>query len=571
MAGRFVLLLFGVLATTVLMTRSTPDIIFEEVDPLLWVETDIQVDLGVKRIYLDLTMISPCRELSKNETIMDQKTYSAAEERCNEVYEKYLMNSFKKLATCVPKQRRRVKRFIPLLLGAGSLIFSVASSITSVSYSYGSSGSSYNRLNEKDILDNRQDEDIKMLKVLTNQTISALTEAKELRGEMLQRIKSNRVLIEENTFLITRLSFLTPNIAWDSVILFDLIKSDTLRLEDLVTSCKVNRVNTPALSKLTKTSILEDIQEEDTFLEDVYHPEDSPNIIRLIFTVKVPAVEAKVLKAQWFHHHENLTTNQPLMRYTGPIFAIRNNTNNCTSSIKPPTTTRVRELCKEESFYDTELDKWEVVPKKEEKQFAETQIVSTNQNNIIYCAFKKIFVAGKLRQCPPFTFKLPLDEPFQLGNHTHSFEELRLNLKSQVIQLKSSRYEGKSSKDYEREMESLNEIRIRNEKSIQIAPLLYENGHFVISELVLASIIVLFILLLFGLGWYFCTQKSAADSISRAAGRTNHELTQIIFNNSNPPADQAAQDARDALYFLEGRTLSTRDYDLPNQRNRSRY
>lgn len=203
--------IFILLSSTIIhvFTRSLqPNIIFEEIDPVVWVETDDGVDFGIKKVYLDISIVSPCSSSKPKEHNLDNITYSALEERCKTSYEEIVRASFKKFAQCSPKRRNLVKREpVTITIVGGALIVSLASGVTAAGYSWLSSGSSYNRLNQKDIQDNQQEEDIKNLYKLTNQTVSGLLEARELRKELIEGVSSNRVKIQENSHGLKRLRY----------------------------------------------------------------------------------------------------------------------------------------------------------------------------------------------------------------------------------------------------------------------------------------------------------------------------------------------------------------------------
>lgn len=527
---------------------------FEEIEPIVWIETNDGVEYGVKQVMLELSIVTPCNSLKRTlKEVFDDKPYSYLQERCHESYMSMVAKNFDILSDCLPQDHKmRVKRIVPLLVAGGFALYSIASDITSVSYSYGNSGSSYNRLNQKDILDEKQNREIEYLKNLTNQTLNSLVEAKNIRGQMINMSESNSIKIEQNSRNINRLTFLTPNMAWDSAQLFALLQASSTSLKKLNTSCKRRKLNVDAISEFTKTNMFEDVSEKDTYLESVTRV--SNQTIRFVFNIKVFDKDTKIYKPIWFYHHQNLTTDQAMVKYAGPDFRIYNVSSNCSRGLDREDL-KFKQTCTLENYSDPNLFKWERVTRDEERRH-EMQVFSTDRNYLVYCLFQRIYIVGKIKACPPFPFKVLLDEPFRVGNMSHSVEKMTVQLQGHVVELKSSSFEGRSGSDYAKEVGYYEVIRARNDNSIPKSILNYEKGHLIVSEQVLAIIVVSVILVLLCFcGLYYCLKRQS----NRQSNQPNITINNETMLQGQPLSTSNRNFTRSQSNFYNHRYETIRD------------
>lgn len=517
----------------------------EPTEDIIWTETGIKVDEGVKKGWIDFKLESPCDIYTGEDNSiynMKNSAYKLIKTKCNETFDKMVREVFQDLESCLPSKLARLirpKRFLEPVSWSliGGLTAAAVGGGGSSIYSYISTDSSYNRLNDMENENKRRDDELRRHSASFDDAVTALKDAKEVRSASIELVQEHNRRLMEQKNAILQLSEINPHVFWDAAFLTNLIAKDGEFLERVVSSCGKNRLNTQALFKLTNIKLLKQTDEADTYLEELVKIDSTTLSFR--FNVKVTSTTTHVYKANALRHWINITEQPVFVEYYGTQFVLYNQSNGCLKGIETPTDRWVVDTCENGGFVDPRLNDWrEVVTNEDElKNLTKPFVYKSDTSSFVYCFYHEILVNGSKRLCPPFIFSIPLGVPFQLPGLNHTVSEFTYYIRERTVNIDTFLTTNKTDEDYDREVKLLQQIREKNDKNLQHLKFRVSNDTLVIplnlNYIVIAFIIIAF--LSFG-GYMMCrrSDNTNADEIRRPI----KEDTISIYNNISAPAPE---------------------------------
>lgn len=131
----------------------------------------------------------------------------------------------------------------------------------------------------------------------------------------------------------------------------------------------------------------------------------------------------QVYALEGFQHWANITGTPLYKEYHGPLLALYNHSNNCAKGLYKSVGVRVYETCEEQNFVDQRLkDGWNT--KLEDKNPFEhqqrTQVIDSFPYNVVYCLTRRITFRNKTFDCPPYPFRIRIDQKFSTDDYTYT-------------------------------------------------------------------------------------------------------------------------------------------------------
>lgn len=405
-------------------------------------DTDHAVFKGIMKGKVIYSYVVPCKlDTSSEDWNSPNNVKRVSAERfkreCNQEVSRAITPALTRISKCLPKNKQRAKvrgkRMVdPITLGVLATVVG-ASGGGSAAYSWLSSGSSYNRLNEKDIVDANQTSEINLLKAVVKKQEEELKRAQEVREETLTVSEKHLKLIEGNRNATIHLAEYGSHIAWQSASNHYVIKADQAYLQALADSCQKERLSTNAISKLTGVLEFNDWDESDTYVEQVDRIDNTT--FSIDYHEFLRAIDTKIYEVADFKIWGDIFNKPVPQVYIGPPFALHNSTNNCTLGLDVLKKGRVFSNCSIENYRYPRLDEFEVVETSEEYagESIKPTVYQNHAGSFIYCFQYKIKIGDRLQECPSYPFYLPILTPFSLLNTTHEVMELNVvQLKGQI-------------------------------------------------------------------------------------------------------------------------------------------
>lgn len=165
-------------------------------------------------------------------------------ERCKKTYKELIPPAMRKLGAC--QTRKRIKReplTITAIAVAGVLGAGAAGGLGTARYSYWSSESGYNRLNNKDQLDNDQTLEITESKRKVSSLPLDLEAAQGVKNQIIKTLGDFGAQIPDNTAGVKHLAKYGSYLAWRGFSELTNIKADLAYLPGLTLSCRRNKVD----------------------------------------------------------------------------------------------------------------------------------------------------------------------------------------------------------------------------------------------------------------------------------------------------------------------------------------
>lgn len=394
--------------------------------------------------------------------------------------------NFERLLNCYPDEviLPRMKRAVPLLAAAVpfllkglgvTAVFGVGGGGMGL-YSWLSSSSSSNRLDEKDKLDEIRDRNITDilgaiadLKNLVNSHAEEIRTGKSKIETLTEMVKIHTDKIDQNKQAILHMATMQPSIMWDSMALHSSVEKDAKAIHDIVSSCKRRKMNLAALNRLGGESEMQDFDDNDTHLESI--KKLSNDTVEFRFSVRIEEPDTKILKVVAFNHFVDETTSKPkFVIYGGPTYAIFNSSNGCLRGIDQPEFERVYINCVEEGFVDPSFKRWDTFngTLEERNILARPKMYKTESWSIAYCLYHKIDIGSKSRYCPAHVFKIPISVSFGLPYYNyHNSTFYVKELKESVVELDNIVLMNKTDDDLDREYFLIDKLRNSADTTIE--------------------------------------------------------------------------------------------------------
>lgn len=145
--------------------------------------------------------------------------------------------------------------------------------------------------------------------------------------------------------------------------------------------------------------------------------------ILLEFVADTLDSDTQVYAPEGFKHWANITGTPLYKEYHGPSLALYNHSNNCAKGLYKSVGVRVHETGEEENLVDQRLkDGWNT--KLEDTNPFEhpqrTQVMDSFPSNVVYCFNRRITFKNKTFDCPPYPFRIRIDQKFSKDDCTYT-------------------------------------------------------------------------------------------------------------------------------------------------------
>lgn len=290
---------------------------------------------------------SPCEILrrtyeQKNLSDSDLKIVNTSIDRCREMFDKVWKIKLEEVVLAWSKSslkaHRRNKRFVPLAIAAYLV---VSSSIHMTGFILGAV--SLHKVN------NLRDE----LDELKNKVFNLTELNSQMHSTNVDVLNNLNSKLHNITTDLNKFKVLLGNLSWEiSKLVYDIEKSISL-LEEIEAAAEYDQVNLRALSQLFNYPQFKRYSQKGSKIHSIERIND--NILNFVFSVKSKADNIEVVKNYGITHWVNLSSEPRLVKYTGPIFTLKNNTNNCKIGIEQIGNTFSYEQCSRENYEDARL------------------------------------------------------------------------------------------------------------------------------------------------------------------------------------------------------------------------
>lgn len=400
---------------------------FERVGRTIFLQdTDHQVYTGIEKGKIAYSYYIPCsadvqgKEWDSSHDVQ-RKSFAKFKGECNREINVTISPVLQRMEECLPSNRnraRRIKRFEPITTTLLTTAVAVGGGGTAM-YSWLSADSSYNRLNQKDIIDKNQTEAIDQLRTMFGEHQMMLEKAKEIRNDTLKVVSDHSRQISENRLAIVHLAEISPYYSWRSASIHYVIKADQAYLTAVEDSCKKERLATNAMYKLSGISKFNEWEESDTYVESMTKLD--PLAFEMVYHVFIKSIDTKIYEVADFKIWEDITEVPKLSIYTGPQYALHNKTSNCTLGLDEVKKGKVYMNCTLENYRDPRLDEFKNpnVDRSTAMNLTKPTVYQNHAGSYIYCFNYRIVIENKSLQCPHYPFYLPITASFTLMNRTH--------------------------------------------------------------------------------------------------------------------------------------------------------
>lgn len=505
-------------------------------DPLIWVVTNQAVRSGTGRLIVDYRPISPC-DIDVNMDLLSEQdvkksAYHGLEKLCRKEYDtvnRPLLQEFvdafrnQERARSRKKGGKRQKREL-ITLAVVLIVVTVISIVgwmAQAIYSYSSSSSSYNRLNEKDIDDKKRDEKLNAMEL-------QLKEARDIRSGLLNITDQLDKRITSNSEAINQIATMMPYVSISAANFTLSIHNEREALRRMAYQAARGRASPDDYATFFRFPQLFGLKPEATHLRSIDYSMDG--VISIDMFYDLYASDTQVYRLQPLAHYVDFWEKPTLVRYAGPGWAIHNTTSNCSKGIEDPTYLDVFDTCTVQDFADPRLDNW--VPVKpgdpDYEKFSSPQRAESPLENIISCLFHNITIDGRRRECPYYPFRIPVTVPFELENSVHTVKSDRVEIFAKNVGYQTPRFEERQGESktgtliknlYERNLHSLEAKQFALDKDTLAIPL---------TPLGIVSVlVVLSLMIVLGIWMASCC---LCNRPSPTGGITN------VINGANPPS-----------------------------------
>lgn len=450
---------------------------FEKVDPLLWLPAkEYRVELGLKQVQLDLVTMDPCQIIGRAnwDSAMDVKrtAYEGLIEQCTETYTQKLVPTFLELTKCLPQSRgnRRHKRVVDpvsLTLVLGTMVVLAVGAVTATAIKYLDPNSDYNRLAKLERRDAARKHEIEVLE----SRIIELEVDRNTTADVLTGVNGRVELVRKG---VGHLATLMPAVSWASAEMRLAIHQEILDLKTMVKACKQERLATKEAHRIYRLEEIADADDKDTFIESMELVNNRTIAVR--FNLLTTSMDTQVYAIRGISHFVNETFEPVLMKYVGPSHALFNETNQCSKGLHNPEK-RIYNSCSTKQQKDPRLSDWQPVTDPEEVlQLSKPSVYKTDTESIIYCLYSHIVINGIKVSCPPYAFRLPITIAFEILDHAHHVETIRVAAAERGVTYVTPHLSNGTSEDYEREAKLTKGLYKQHKETIKAGRLSFEKG-----------------------------------------------------------------------------------------------
>lgn len=477
-------------------------------EPIFWVPTDHQVEIGIIEYDIDYSYVNPCQTIHKTSDWQStynvkQKAYLRLHEECNEMFHDTWLTNLEEMLKCkAPSSaneinKGRSKRFVVPFLVITCIIL-VTTAIIATAIHFFDPSSDHNRLAMVEAREREREGEIQDLK-------KAMSTYQTLNNQSATLFEQLTIKAEQNRLGIDNLALLLPEIAWESTKLYMKLHSSSADLREVTEACAKGELAPKAMGRLMALPELKRFNSKDTKLTSIVRK--GPSTINFKFSALKKAENTRVYKANAFTIWTNLTGKPSLSEYAGPKYLIYNESSECTKGIDEPQQRGVFDECGER-WTDPRLKIWvqKKVEEEDHKQLALPTIKKTETHSYVYCLYNNITSNGTSRRCPAHVFRLPLSQSFETAGIRHTATTEKLTIRDEILGIKSLHLNTSDpDEEMDNQLEMINSIRRLN---AQISIALKEKAGWanlpITKETAIGLSILSFLSLFFTIFTYLC-------------------------------------------------------------------
>lgn len=239
--------------------------------------------------------------------------------------------------------------------------------------------------------------------------------SRKIELKILEQLNSlgNALISQEQQ--IYELAKILPTIDWvNGYIQNGIIRATNLLSTILSVKKHSRQVATTELGKLLNTTLLENIEQSDTYLEGIYHVNET---IIFKFYARRYSTDTEVVAVKNFKYWSNILERRPSFNtYTGPSLAVYNSSNNCATGLQGELPRVVTQTCEDENHMDPTLNKWNKTALDLRSSKVDIQVEQDFSAFYIYCWPFKVSINNTAEvDCPPYPFNISNRIPFSIG------------------------------------------------------------------------------------------------------------------------------------------------------------
>lgn len=229
---------------------------------------------------------------------------------------------------------------------------------------------------------------------------------------------------------IHHLAELMPRVSWVSSYIQSRVTAASSDLRTIIDEYSHGRVACKEISDMLNIPALQGIDNADTRFESAELV--NPQLIKMKFAVREKSPNTFVYKVNPFMYWENLTGMPNLMEYRGDKFLIFNESSNCLKAIDEPSQRAVLEDCTARNYTDPRLQYWQtLISTTDIYAYNHTcQVKRTLEYNYIYCFPWNITTKTGIQRAPPYVFRLPINQGFEVPTMKYTPLVRKLNITS---------------------------------------------------------------------------------------------------------------------------------------------
>lgn len=191
-------------------------------------------------------------------------------------------------------------------------------------------------------------------------------------------------------------------------------------------SFRAKRPDIIALGQLFETDALDTIDEDSIDLDSIKITIIAPDSLTVSFVARLKDPATAVYRVKAFKFWSNMLSTPTSNEYVGPEFLTYNKERNCARGISNPSGGYVTAQCNEVDYHDERLSQWSPVP---HATFNNTRLQTFEAYPHVHisCYPQTVKIRGEELDCPIYPWSSDIMEPWQIGLHKHSPENIEIS------------------------------------------------------------------------------------------------------------------------------------------------
>lgn len=420
--------------------------------PVVWVETDNYVDLGLVTAKFEIHFRSPCglllelpvpgqphvmrlqppipqvpaaqtpvqQVIQKEETdaehegnrikraISDISPNTIAFDRCETLYTREFLDVVNN-ARFTNMTSVRPPRFVT------AMVFGYF--VSDIYNTWKSSIS--NTLETKDLHQRVQFLTLELQQLQRQSNLTTMTER-----AISDTLKSQALILREHGQVLSEIIANAPTVALFTTYAVSKIILKASILKRFLESVKMNRNDMVALEQLLEHDELS--RYENIKIKEVTSP--SPGVLQITIAARIRDIHSKTYKLDAFEICSNLTGVPALLEYTGPRYLVHNATAKCVVGIAEPQRRAVHQMCRVTDFKDTTLRQWSVKRQSSDwaREMLRSSLKSDSPYNILYCLGQNVTIHNQTHRCPHYPVAIRTNLAFKTSDNISSPEYVEI-------------------------------------------------------------------------------------------------------------------------------------------------